>query len=837
MKRPVNAALAAAALLVAFPAAAQVKNALDRQAGLPAGLALPVLGVAAAEEPASIGATPAAAGFIGAPVLQWFREGDVTQASKADGLYAATGLGPLGIGYSIEWVRPGDPELRRYRKNALALALGDRRSWSAGLAWNSFSSPDPSIEPLGSWDAGLTLRPWRHLSVAAAMLGRDARLGGTRLPLRYDLGLATRFLGDAFTLSADLLADDRARDDFHASHLAFGAGAELRAGIALALQVLVPVRDVPGVSRDPSAVVSLAWNQPHAGLTAGSAATPERSGWLFGVRTSTERYLAPPATRRAPTVDVGRELEPDRIPFLDLGEPDPYGLLLLRLDALAQDDEAVAVAVKIGDLPLGAGRIEELRAALGRLRARKPVLAYLTGGGTREYWLATAATAIAMPPGSALEVTGISTSNLYLRDALARIGVAFEVIAAGAYKTAPEPLVRSGSSPAAREATNALLDDVFGRLIADIAAARKLPPERVRALVDEGLFGSEEAKAARLVDEVIWPDEAEQVVARLAGRRVRLAGPYRPEAGRAAQRWGTRPAIEVVRVQGAIIGGRSRRGLAELAGAETVAGQLRRAAADRDVKAIVLRIESPGGDGLASDLIWREVVRARRRKPVIASMGDLAASGGYLAAVGADAIVAEPSTLTGSIGVFVLKPDLSGLLAKLGVSREAWARGETAQLASGAKPWSDKERRAIERQIEAFYKLFVDRVAEGRRLPRPQVEAVASGRVWTGRQALERGLVDRVGSLEDAIALAAERARLAPGDAEIRRAAGRDGPGLVGGALVRAAAAAPGAASVPFSRALESLPEVRALAELSEVLSEMGPVLALPVEWLLEPAR
>lgn len=832
MTRPVNAALAAAALLAAGPASAQVKNALDRQAGLPAGLALPLPGVAAAEEPAAIGATPAAAGFIGAPALQWFREGDVTQGSKADGLYAATGLGPLGIGYSIEWVRPGEPELRRMRKNALALSLGDRRSWSAGIAWNRFSSPDPAIEQLESWDAGVTLRPSRHLSVAAAMLGRDAHLGGERLPLRYDLGLATRFLGDAFTLSADVLADDRARDDFHASHVTFGAGAELRAGIALGVQVLVPIRDVPGVSRDASALVALTWNEPHAGLTVGSAGTPERTGWLFGVRSSTERYRAPPTPRRAPTIDVARELEPDRIPFLDLGEPDPYGLLLLRLDALAEDGDAAAVAVKIDDLPLGAGRIEELRAALARVRARKPVVAYLSGGGTREYWLATAATTIAMPPGSALEVTGLATSNLYLRDALARLGVAFEVIAAGAYKSAPEPLVRTGPSPEAREATNALLDDVFGRLVADIAEARRLPPERVRALVDQGLFGSEEAKAAGLVDEVLWPDEAEQLTTRLARRRVRLAGPYRPEPGRAAQRWGTPPAIEVIRIQGAIVGGRTRRGLAELAGAETVAGQLRRAAADRNVKAIVLRVESPGGDGLASDLIWREVVRARQKKPVVASMGDVAASGGYLAAVGADAIVAEPSTLTGSIGVFVLKPDLSGLLAKLGVSREAWARGETAQLASLAKPWSDKERRAIERQIESFYKLFVDRVAEGRRLPRAQIEAAAGGRVWTGRQALERGLVDRVGSLEDAIALAAERARLAPGEAEVRRATGgAGGAGLMGGALRRAATAVSEAAAPPFSRALAALPEVRALA----ALSEMGPVIALPVEWL-EPS-
>src|SRR5512134_3840194 len=199
MTRIVNAALAAALLLAAVPARPQVSNALDRQAGLPAGLALPVPGVAAAEEPAAIGASPAAAGFVGAPAFQWFREGDVTRRSRADGLYGATGLGPFGLGYSIEWVRPGEPDLRRYRKNAFVLALSDRKTFSAGVGWNRFTSPDPRIEPLRSWDAGLTLRPTRHLSLGASTLGRDARLGGARLARRYDLGLATRFLGDAFT--------------------------------------------------------------------------------------------------------------------------------------------------------------------------------------------------------------------------------------------------------------------------------------------------------------------------------------------------------------------------------------------------------------------------------------------------------------------------------------------------------------------------------------------------------------------------------------------------------------------------------------------------------------
>jgi protease-4 len=308
---------------------------------------------------------------------------------------------------------------------------------------------------------------------------------------------------------------------------------------------------------------------------------------------------------------------------------------------------------------------------------------------------------------------------------------------------------------------------------------------------------------------------------------VRLGGPYRPERERLAQRWGRPPVVQVVRVEGTIVPGKSRPGPGGdgLAGAETIATELRRAAEDREVRAIVLRVDSPGGDGLASDLIWREVVRARLRKPVIASMGDVAASGGYLAAVGADVVVAEPSTLTGSIGVFALKPDLSGLLAKLSVSREAYARGENAQLASLAKPWTASERRAVEGQVEAFYRLFVDRVAEGRKLAPAEVEPLAGGRVWTGQQALERRLVDRLGSLEDALGLARERARLGgPEDVVVRRTgSGPDLAAAMGGAL--AALVPPD----PLSRALSALPEVRALA----LLSEMGTVVALPPEWVI----
>jgi len=830
MRRHVKVALAAAIALAAAPAAAQLDNALERIGGVPAGLAVPVTGAAVAEEPDAPNVNPAGIGFVREPALQYFHEGQVTPGSQADGVWAATALGPLGLGFSMEWLRPGDAGdalSSRYQRTSLALSLSDGRLASAAIAWHWIASPDPSLRDAGGWDLGLTLRPARWLSVGAAALGFDASLAGARLPRRYDLGLGTRFLGDSVTLSADLLADDRARDDFHLTHLVAGAGVELHSGVGLAAQVEFPITGDPAVSQRTTALLSLTWNAPHVGWTGGAASLPGSTAWLAGVRVSQERYRAAAGGDDVAGIDLAGVLSPPRTLFLSLGDRDPYGTLLARLAAARDDPEVGAVALAIDGLPIGTGRVEELRARVSEIRARKPVLAYLSGGGQREYYLACAASAIAVPPASTLIVNGLATSTLFLRDALARLGVAFEVVKAGAYKSAPEPLTRNDMSPEAREEVNALLDDGFARQVEAIAAARHLTPDRVRALVDQGLFTSEEARAAGLVDAVLWPDEVEGWARGETGRRMRLDGRWRPDPPRVAQRWGPRPVVALVRLEGAIASGRTRRepfGTDLIVGADTLRDQLRRAADDPSIRAIVLRVDSPGGDGLASDLVWHEVVRARRRKPVIASMGDIAASGGYLVAVGADQIVAEPSTLTGSIGVFVVKPDLSGTLAKLGVTREAVARGEKAQLFSLARPWSASERQAVEQQIDAFYRSFVDRVAEGRKLPRADAERLAGGRVWTGQQAYDRRLVDRLGSLDDAVALARERAGIDPGaDVELRRIGG-GGPGLVETALGGLAEVGAPAAL----RALAALPEVRALG----LLAEMGPVLALPVPWI-----
>jgi protease-4 len=815
-------------LLLPLPAQAQIAAA-EREAGLPAGLTLPNQFAAAAEEPTALGVNPAGLGFVGGLAFQYFHEGAPAEHASGDGLYLADRFGPLAVGYGVEWLRPGDAPLPGYRRSRLGLALSDGRSASLGVGWTWIHSGDGALERAGSWEVGATVRPFRFLSLGAAALGNGAHLGPARLPVRFDVGAGTRWWNDRITLTADLLADDRGQA-FRATQARLGAGLELLPGILAGLEVDLPTRSQSGPGHAATGLLTLTVNERHAGVTGGASRFEGRTGWIAGFRLSQERYRAPKTERSLATISFPDALEPRKLLWLTVGDRDPYGLLVESILA-ARDDPAVgALLLRIDGAPIGSGRVEELRTLMISVRTRKPVLAYLTGGGTREYWLASAATAVAAPPGAPLMVNGFSSSQLYLRDLLERLGVGVQVVRAGAYKSATEPLVRSGPSPEAQKVTDSILDEIYGRLVADVAAARRLPQDRVRSLVDAGLFTTDEARAAGLLDVVLWPDEVREWAGQVTGRRLRVAGNYQPEQPRPAQRWGRPPIIEIVRLTGIIArssGGSGLLGEDALAGADAVAAAIHRATDDGEVKAIVIRIESPGGDGFASDLIWREVVRARRKgKPIIASMGDLAASGGYLVAAGADAIVAEPSTLTGSIGVFAAKPDLGGLLEKLSVHRSATARGDKAQLLSLLRPWTDAEQAAVQKQVDAFYRLFLDRVAEGRKLPRSEVEAVAAGRVWTGNQALERHLVDRIGTLATAVAMAREAAGLGEGDVAVRRA------GASGGMLERVglgtlARAAPEPA---LSRLARAAPEVEALLALTE--AGLGPVLALPEEWV-----
>ena len=440
--------------------------------------------------------------------------------------------------------------------------------------------------------------------------------------------------------------------------------------------------------------------------------------------------------------------------------PPSIRALVEAVDRAAHDRKVMGLLLRIKPLDTGWGRVQELREALVRFkRSGKPSWAHLEDASNLEYFLATGCSKIAASPTSLVDVSGLAAEVTFYRGTLDKLGVEAQFEGVGRYKNAPNQLTETGFTEPHREQMNALVDSLFAQYVAGIAESRGLADDAVRALVDQGPFRASEAKQAGLVDELLYRDEVEARVP--GGSRLSVAPYVRAARGSAFDR---RPRLAVVYAAGDLMPGQSQEGpFGRVAGADTIIQGLRAAREDASVRAIILRVDSPGGSGTASDAIWREVQLARRAKPVIASMGDYAASGGFYVAMGADAIVAQPGTITGSIGVFSGKLSLRGLYGKLGIGQETVSRGRNATLFSSYEPWTESERAKVRAMNVAFYDTFVSKAAEGRKKTEAEIEAVAQGRVWTGLEAMDGGLVDTLGGLDDAVRVARERARIPAG--------------------------------------------------------------------------
>ena len=442
-----------------------------------------------------------------------------------------------------------------------------------------------------------------------------------------------------------------------------------------------------------------------------------------------------------------------------------------------------------------------LRRALAGVRAAgKPVVVYAERLGSESLYLASAATRVFVPEAGSVALLGLRLETFFVRDLLDRLGVRADVLRVGEFKSAGEGLVRRGMSEAQREQLEALAEDLYDVLVEGIAEGRGLRPERVRALVDAGPHRPRAACEAGLVDGCLFPDEAEVELACLAGRPPAAGAEpdlavvdlpayhaLRARSGALRGPLADAPRLAYVVASGPIRSGGGSAGVASDAYRSLLRGLER----DEAVRAVVLRIESPGGDALASDLLWRSVRRLAAAKPVVASMGDVAASGGYYVAAGAHAIHAEAASLTGSIGVVGGKLDVEELYRRVGIAQEGVERGARAGLLSLARPLTPDERSALRGELRSAYELFLDRVAEGRGLSREAVHGVASGRVWSGRRALDAKLVDALGGPLEALADARRRAGLAEG-ARVRVDVWPRGPALAGVAAWLVGRLAPG---------------------------------------------
>ena len=417
------------------------------------------------------------------------------------------------------------------------------------------------------------------------------------------------------------------------------------------------------------------------------------------------------------------------------------------------------------------GKVQEIRDAVLEFRkSGKPVYAYVDYGGDREYYLATAADKIFLMPSAALDLTGVATYQLFLRGTLDKIGAYPDLHHIGQYKTAVNTFTEKGYTAAHKEMDDALNRDLYEQIVRGIADGRKKNEAEVRTAIDDGPFLPENALKAGLVDDLAYEDQVDEKL-RAGSTRDRIEGDDYARVSASSIGLNRGPRIAVIYATGAIVGGKS--GYDPLngavAGSETLIEYIRQARRDGSVRAIVLRIDSPGGSASASDAIWRELMLARNEKsdrPLIASMSDLAASGGYYIAMPAQVIVAQPSTLTGSIGIFGGKVVTGGVYNKLGMNIESTSIGKHAEINSPARPYNPDELKKLQEQLQSFYDDFVEKVASSRHTTPEQIDALAQGRVWTGRQAKQNKLVDELGGLDRAIALAKQRAKI-PADSGV----------------------------------------------------------------------
>ena len=687
-----------------------------------------------------------------------------TSAGPGVGLFAASAFGGgilprLALGVGLEWLRPAraqlDPDPGRPFRGTLSLALPLGRAGGIGVAWHHFGGAGSDLAGRDTVDLGVSTRWGNHLAIGAAL--RDLATGeaaGAPVQRRYELEALVRPLStDGLEVAVGgRVGETRGDVDGWArlaARVARGvfvqAGVESRALHAIAFDAAIGRVEDDG--RDVRATVGLELSFGGLGVT--TLATGLRDD--TGGRHLLGGQLVVRASSLGASSVLGAEDHIERVELVGDISLREVTSLVARLRAIARDPSAKALVVTFDGADAGWATLEELRAEiLAVKRAGKQVFAYMVSGTGRDYFVASAADKIYIDPAGGVRLVGIAGTTIYFRGAFDQLGVTpqFEKIAE--YKSAPEQFTNTGPSETAQAMQTAIFDSLWDRWIATVAASRKLPEAELRALVDAGPYTAGDLAADhRLVDAVAAPDKVAQLIASEMGviLPVGRPTPARPE------RW-ERPQIAVIYVDGDITDGPSR-SLPLLgrqtAGSETLTTAIAAARANPAVGAIILRIDSPGGSALASELVSREVFATRGVKPILCSLSDVAASGGYFIAAGCDLIFAEPMTVTGSIGIFFGKFDVSGLIAKLGITTSTQKRGARADVESFFRPYTDEERTVLRDKLRYMYGRFVGAVAEGRGMTKDEVDAVGRGHVYTGEQARVGRLVDRFGGLGDAL--------------------------------------------------------------------------------------
>jgi protease-4 len=462
--------------------------------------------------------------------------------------------------------------------------------------------------------------------------------------------------------------------------------------------------------------------------------------------------------------------------------------LIARIDKAAADEKLDGVVLKINGASLGWAKVNELRQAVSHLRAKgKQAVAYFDSAETHDYLLACACNQVVMPESGELAMLGLRAEVMFYKNLLDWLHVKPEMLRVGEFKSAAEPYDRTEMSKEFRLEMEAILDDYVRQIVDAVSDSRKMPSKKVMEIIDNGPYSAKQAYAHGLIDRVGYEDEIEGFIKAAAQdekRPVEITKNYGKKksdndfsgfagmmkmmqllmGGESQKRVGSKPKVAVVHAVGTIVSGKSTVSFfgGESLGSETFIKAVKQAAEEKSVKAIVLRVDSPGGSALASDLMWRALQKAG--KPIVVSMGDVAASGGYYISMGANHIFAEPGTLTGSIGVVGGKVAIGGLLDKVGITTSVISRGKNSGIMSMVSGFTPSERETMQKMLDEIYGQFTRKAAEGRKMEYSKLEKLARGRVYTGAMALKLNLVDELGTLDDAVQYAAKLGGLPAGE-------------------------------------------------------------------------
>lgn len=646
-----------------------------------------------------------------------------------------------GAGFGMEFVSAdADTDFTRYTLSG-GRHLGNGLHWGTSYSW--MNSDNTGYDEFRSLSLGLMYRR-RYISIGA--MARDLNrptLLAEKLGRTYDLGFALRPGTWRTTLSIDMQKTQGIED------WKFRYALEVR-----------PIRELMlrgTLNNDLSFDVRFGINIGNWGIGTDNTFDKNRDVQVgVGYFQYTNTPTTKPLLRRRMFLDLSMRALKEILPIAKW------------------DDDIAGVLIRINGNDYGIAQLQEMSDAILNFReSGRIVLCYLTGCSTGDYIVAATCDGILIHPSAEVRLIGLRTERSFYKGALDMIGVRADLEHIGKYKSASESFTRKEMSEAQREIQNIILDDLYEQIVDIMAEGRGWNHETVKKRIDTGPYTARQALDAELVDRLVYEDELHNVVAELTDNHTDLVSFSEYANSRLhPQDWQTpQPKLAIIEAKGLMLTGDSFIDPilgTQVMGADTIAQAIRKVKDNNDIKAVVLRVDSGGGLVSAADTIWRELVRLTEVKPLVVSMGDVAASGGYYIAAPADTIVAEPGTITGSIGVISGKYSFKGLYEKLGIHKEILKRGKHADFYTDYGDYSPEEQAILRKQIQEIYDDFVKKVADGRtNLTIEDVDRLGQGRIWSGRQAKEHGLVDQLGGLNLAIAIARQRAGLGEQSFEI----------------------------------------------------------------------